>query len=192
MHHDLQFHGRSTAIIEICMRALAMHMSGKAVFTAFCNAYHPFLWWTTIVVERCKVLSDVSYPVVSLPPSSAGVERSFKIRSGVHGKHCVQLQDEKDDHQLHIVYNSHQLRRIRDGELATSRQSVICELLTDGYSSFTRAGGSQLSEALSAAFTAEGKAEAHEMTNVDNDLDDDDELFGSNANFVDHIDDVLG
>lgn len=103
----------------------------------------------------------------------------------------MQLSHEKADQQLHIIYNSHQLRRTRDAELATSSQSVICKLLIGDYSSFTRAGESQLSEALCTPFTAGGEAKADEMTDVDINLDDDDELFGSNANFVDHIDDVL-
>lgn len=101
------------------------------------------------------------------------------------------LSDKIGDLQRLIIYNSHQVPLITDGELAPFCLIVISKVLIGCYSSFTRTNRPQLSEAFSTSFTAKGYAKADEITDVCIDLDDYNELFGSNASFVDYNDNVL-
>lgn len=104
LEHDLSSHGRSDDEIEQATRALALHVSGVYSFTAYAKAYHPWLWCSTIGTERSQILAGTAMRIFCLAAISAGVERTFKIRSGIHGKNRVQLSNDKADNQFHVIY----------------------------------------------------------------------------------------
>lgn len=82
------------------MRALVflILVLGHGVFTGFAKAYQSYVWWEIIGVERFEALSRIALYILSLSPSSASVERSFKIRSRVHSKARDRLADQKESY----------------------------------------------------------------------------------------------
>lgn len=191
MERDLKSVGATEEEIEVCTRHLATYISETNCCTALSKSFHPLLWWTSIGSERCKVLAPIAYRVFSLSSSSAGVERSFKIRSRLHGKSRCQLTDSKADKQSSIIFNSSQLGRIDDSVLATKRGGKVFEFIVLGHEEFTQTNGSALAELVSSVCDNGGQAlDAHESVEVDIDLDDD-SLFGDVSAFVGNIDELL-
>lgn len=77
------------------------------------------------------------------------MERSFKIRSRIHGKERVQLSNNNVKKQGIVIYNTVQIQRCDVGEFATKRLEEMERLLILRYSKFVETNGSKQSELIS-------------------------------------------
>lgn len=94
---------------------------------------HPILYWMIEGKYFANYLPPFSKLVFSLYPSSAGLERSFKVNSRVLTKTRNRLSDENADKQASIIYNTNQLRRINT-HLQNNRKSTLQYVLNRGHS----------------------------------------------------------
>lgn len=94
---------------------------------------HPMLYWMIEGKHFANFLPPFSKLVFSLYPSSAGLERSFKVNSRVLTKTRNRLSDDRADKQASINYNKNQLRRINT-QLQCNRKSTLQYVLNRGFS----------------------------------------------------------
>ena len=66
-------------------------------------------------LEKAPVLCALICRIFSLVPSSAGAERSFKVRSRVHNKCRNRLSNDAADRQSSLIFNTTQFKRIEEG-----------------------------------------------------------------------------
>lgn len=189
MEVDLQHAGASSSEIEECTRQLATFSCGGSSLSALSTTFHPLLWWMTIGMERCKPLSALACRVFSLTGASAGVERSFKVRSHLHGKNRCQLSDSKADKQCSLIYNSGQLDRMGSGVLASKRGGAVFDFIVKGYFKFKQQSGSDFADLVST--TSRSSADFSSDSALDVDRDDED-AFRNITEFAENIDDVFG
>lgn len=122
-------------------RLLVLWMGSPKRFDSKALGYHPRAWWNACGVSYSNELAPVAARVFGLFSSSAGPERSFKIRSRVHGKSRNRLSNDRADMQSAVIYNSNQMCRIKDGVEASERNSKVEKMILAGFMSYRRTHG---------------------------------------------------
>lgn len=117
-------------------RILSLWMSGIQQDTTGCGGYLSLLWWKCIGVEKSLMLSVLSSRVFSLLPSSAGAERSFKVRTRVHNQCPDRFSNDAADRRSGLIYNSAQFERLERGIAASGRGTGVRKMLVLGYDEY--------------------------------------------------------
>ena len=100
--------------------------------------YHPFLGWKCIGLEKAPLLCALSCRIFSLVPSSAEVERSFKVRIRVHNESGNRLSNDDAGRQSSLIYNTTKFKRIEEGVSTKRRGEGVEIMLLLGYTEYER------------------------------------------------------
>lgn len=154
-------------------RLLVLWLGSPKRYDSKASAYHPLAWWKANGFTRSSQLAPVATRVFGLFSSSAGPERSFKVRSRVHDKRRNRLLSDHADMQSAIIYNSGQMSRIGSGVEASERKSFVENMMIEGFKSYQSSHGiSNWGSLPSIGFDVDGSDMSKEMESFEAELDE--------------------